>query len=47
MLSQTQGAKVIATAHALLLIVTRVLDARKKKGEEQKSDDTPKIILPK
>jgi len=38
---------VIGLPSLLLLIVTRVLDARKKTAEEKKSDDTPKIILPK
>jgi hypothetical protein len=31
----------------LLLVVTRWLDARKKKAEDKQADDTPKIILPK
>ncbi|SOE59046.1 hypothetical protein SAMN05414139_01465 [Burkholderia sp. D7] len=31
----------------LLLIVTRWLDGRKKKTDDNKADDTPKIILPK
>ncbi|MFL9966413.1 hypothetical protein PQR02_36575, partial [Paraburkholderia sediminicola] len=31
----------------LVLLITRVLDARKRKAEAKQADDTPKIILPK
>lgn len=37
----------VGVPSVLLLIATRFLDARKKKAEDKKADDTPKIILPK
>lgn len=37
----------IGAPSLLVLIVTKLLDARKKKAEEKPADDGPKIILPK
>lgn len=41
------GGAVIGLPSLLLLIVTRWLDARKKKAEDKQAVDPPKIILPK
>ena len=38
---------VIGLPSLILLVVTRRLDARKKKAEEKQALDAPKIILPK